>query len=145
MAKRKSKLFKLLLILCGLLIIVIIILIQLLYPRFKHSYKEIDAIYANNYVDGDYVKVKVSDEDKEKIYSIIKHSWIGVDFMVGDECGSDGPNILIIYTDGSMDSWGCAESNHTSYRKYQYINGWGSTAVWFKSKKLLSIIESYTQ
>ena len=122
MAKRKSKLFKLLLILCGLLIIVIIILIQLLYPRFKHSYKEIDAIY-----------------------SIIRHSWIGVDFMVGDECGSDGPNILIIYTDGSMDSWGCAESNHISYRKYQYINGWGSTAAWFKSKKLLSIIESYTQ
>ena len=46
---------------------------------------------------------------------------------------------------GLSNSWGCAESNHTSYRKYQYINGWGSTAAWIKSKKLLSIIESYTK
>lgn len=144
MSNRGNKLFKLLLILCGLFII-IFLLIQLLYPRFKHSYKEIDAIYAKNCVDGDYVKVKVSEEDKDAIYSIIKHSWLSVDFIVGDECGADGPNILIVYTDGSMDSWECEEREHTRYMEYQHINGWGTTVVCIKSKKLLSIIESYTK
>lgn len=92
-----------------------------MYPRFNYSYKEIDEIYVTNYIDGEQVDVKVSEEDKEIIYSIIKHSRISVDLMAEDNCGADGPGISVIYNDGISDSWGSFENDHTGYINYLII------------------------
>ena len=72
-----------LIVLMSILVLVggVILLVQLLYPRFEHSYKEIDEIYVTNYVDGEYVRAKVSQDDMKRIYEIIKHSWIDIDFF----------------------------------------------------------------
>ena len=41
-----------LIVLMSILVLVggVILLVQLFYPRFEHSYKEIDEIYVTNYV-----------------------------------------------------------------------------------------------
>lgn len=139
-----NKSFKIILIIVMSIIVGgTVLVVQLLYPRFEHSYKEIDEIYAENYVEGEYVRVKVSGEDKKKVYEIIKHSWINVDFLAGDNCGPDGPGILIYYNDGTCDSWICTERDHTCYVSYN--DRWGWTSEAFNSKELLCIIESYTE
>ena len=120
----------------------VVLSIQFLYPRFEHSYEEIDEVYAKNYVDGEYVRVKVSNEDKKRVYEIIKHSWIDVDFLAGDDCGPDGPQLLIYYNDNTYDSWICTETNHSRYVSYN--NRWGWTSEAINSKEILRIIESYT-
>ncbi|MCQ2483662.1 MAG: hypothetical protein MJ153_09270 [Clostridia bacterium] len=139
-----NKSFKIILIIVMSIIVGgAVLVVQLLYPRFEHSYKEIDEIYAENFVEGEYVRVKVSGEDKKKVYEIIKHSWINVDFLAGDNCGPDGPGILIYYNDGTCDSWICTERDHTCYVSYN--DRWGWTSEAFNSKELLCIIESYTE
>lgn len=135
----------------GLIITIfaIVMLIQLLYPRFRGSYNGIDNIYVTNSVDGEYVRVNVSQEDKERIYSEIKHSWINVDyfvdFFVDTDNLPDGPGLIITYKDGSFDIWGCSETDHTLYNSYKYIDVWGKTDVHINSKELLNIIERYTR
>ncbi len=133
-----------LIVLMSILVLVggVILLVQLFYPRFEHSYKEIDEIYVTNYVDGEYVRAKVSQDDMKRIYEIIKHSWIDIDFLAGDNCGPDGPGLLIYYKDEKCDDWICTERNHTRFVSYN--DRWGWTSEAFNSKEILGIIESYT-
>jgi len=129
----------------AIVIIAMVLIFQLSYHRLDQSYEEIDQIYAINYVDGKGVKVLLSEEDKNEVYAVLKHSMINVDFMVGDECGSDGPGVYIVYNDGTYETWGCRETDHTYFYRYYYWDKWGQTSVAVHSKKLLSIIEKYTK
>lgn len=134
------------LIVVGSIVLIVcmgVLCVQLMYPRFQYSYEKIDKIYVSNYVDGKYVNVIVSSEDSKRIYDIIKRSWIFVDFLAGDDCGPDGPGLVIIYNDGTRDSWICTERNHNRYYSYNYR--WGGTSEALKSNELLRIIESYTK
>ena len=128
-----------------LYIIVMIALaaIQLFYPRLEHPYKEVVAIYVYNYHEESYLEVAVPEEDKKNIYSMIKHAWLDVDLMAGDNCGCDGPGIIISYIDGTSECWGCTEKNHARYIKYDSYK-YGTTSASFQSKKILRIIEKYT-
>ena len=122
-------------------IVLSVLAVQLFYPRLSQGYKTVEAVYVTG---SDYdSRVKVSDEDGEYIYSLIKKSIIGLDLAAGDNCGCDGPGVFILYTDGTVDMWGCAEGDHTCFSTYREWK-FGATSAWLYSDELLDTIENYT-
>lgn len=122
------------------LILLSIICIWLFYPRSSHSFEEVDSIIIQ-YYNKEYKSISVNKEDERQLIELINRSMIiKLDFMfVGDDCGGDGPSIMVLYKDGTTDYWD--KRTDYQYCRYIYKNGLVDKEIIIQNKKLYKLIE----
>lgn len=104
--------------------VLILILARIFYPRTLYGYGELESLYIEYYENG-YKKIEIENEkEKKAMFNKIKYAWLtSLDlFYTGDECGTDGPSICLVYKNGSYEYFDHSRTGN-GYCKYMYLNG----------------------
>ena len=113
--------------------------VRIFYPRSSHSFKEVKLITISFY-DGEYKTIELSREKSKQVFELINKSWIThLDLLyVGDDCGGDGPSIIVKYTDGTIDFW---DYGGGTFLRYVYREGIVEKMIVIKNQELSDLIE----
>ena len=81
---------------------------------------------------------------KKHLYNMIKYSWLSyLDLHYLDyNCGTDGPGIVLVYKDGTIECWDHNEGG-TGFWRYLYKDGRPYGLMKIENSELEETIEDY--